>query len=84
MPSEGSVTVTTPASTARLSIVKLALDLSEAESEALLARAKTLGVAPEDLARAALAEALSSPSDEFRARAEELLRRNAELYRRLA
>lgn len=64
--------------------MKLAIDLSEAQSEALLARAKTLGVAPEELARAAVADVLSSPSDEFRARAEELLIRNAELYRRLA
>lgn len=64
--------------------MKLAIDLSEAQSEALLARAKTLGVAPEELARAAVADVLSSPSDEFRARAEELLIRNGELYRRLA
>lgn len=64
--------------------VKLAIDLSEAQSEALLARAKTLGVAPEELARAAVADVLSAPSEEFRARAEELLIRNAELYRRLA
>jgi hypothetical protein len=69
---------------ATLAFVKLAIDLSEAQSEALVARAKSLGVAPEDLARAAVADALSSPSDEFRARAEELLLRNAELYRRLA
>lgn len=49
-----------------------------------MARAKTLGVAPEDLARAAVADVLASPSDDFRARAEELLLKNAELYRRLA
>ena len=49
-----------------------------------MARAKTLGVAPEDLARAAVADVLASPSDELRARAEELLLKNAELYRRLA
>lgn len=64
--------------------MKLAFDLSDAQSEALMARAKTLGVAPEDLARAAVADVLASPSDDFRARAEELLLKNAELYRRLA
>ncbi len=64
--------------------MKLAFDLSDAQSEALMARAKTLGVAPEDLARAAVADVLASPSDELRARAEELLLKNAELYRRLA
>lgn len=68
----------------RLESVKLAIDLSEAQSEALLARAKTLGVSPEELALAAVAEALASPSDEFRSRAEQLLLKNAELYRRLA
>lgn len=76
--------MTRPTSPARLITVKLAFDLSEAQSEALLARAKTLGVAPEELARAAVAEVLSAPSEDFRARAEELLLRNAELYRRLA
>ena len=34
-------------------------------------RAKTLGIAPEDLARAAVADVLSSPSEDFQARAEE-------------
>ena len=64
--------------------MKLSFDLSDAQSEALISRAKTLGVAPEDLARAAVVYVLSSPSDDFRARAEELLLKNAELYRRLA
>ncbi len=67
-----------------LSLVKLALDLSEAQAQALLARAKTLGVAPEDLARAAIADALSAPSEPLRAAAERLLADNAELYKRLA
>jgi len=64
--------------------MKLAIDLTDAQSAALIARAKTLGVAPEDLARAAVADVLSSPAEDFRMRAEELLLRNAELYRRLA
>ena len=41
--------------------MKLAIDLSEAQSEALLARAKTLGVSPEELALAAVAEAFGKP-----------------------
>ncbi len=65
-------------------IMKLALDLSDAQTDALLARAKSLGIAPEELARAAVADAIAGPSDDFQARAEELLLRNAELYRRLA
>jgi hypothetical protein len=76
--------VTSPRPFATLTCMKLAFDLSDAQSEALISRAKTLGVAPEDLARAAVADVLSSPSDDFRARAEQLLLKNAELYRRLA
>jgi hypothetical protein len=64
--------------------MKLAFDLSDALSEALISRAKTLGVAPEELARAAVADVLSSPAEDFRAHAEQLLLKNAELYRRLA
>jgi hypothetical protein len=64
--------------------MKLALDLSDAQTDALLARAKALGIAPEELARAAVADAIAGPTDDFRPRAEELLPRNAELYRRLA
>ena len=65
-------------------IMKLALDLSDAQTDALLARAKSLVIAPEELARASVADAIAGPSDDFQARAEELLLRNAELYRRLA
>ena len=46
--------------------------------------AKRLGLAPEDLARAALADLLSTPDAEFRAAAARILQKNQELYRRLA
>jgi hypothetical protein len=39
---------------------------------------------PEELARAAVADLLTTPDDEFRAAAEVVLVKNAELYRRLA
>jgi hypothetical protein len=64
--------------------VKLAIDLSPGQADLLRERAKTLGVAPEELVRAAVADVLSAPTDDFKALAEDMLKRNAELYRRLA
>ena len=64
--------------------MKLVIDLSSAQAERLRSEAERLGLAPEDLARAAVADLLAIPSDEFRAAAERVLRKNEELYRRLA
>lgn len=64
--------------------MKLAIDLSEAQEDRLRERAKTLGVAPEELARAAVADLLANPDDQFATAAEYVLKKNAELYRRLA
>jgi hypothetical protein len=65
--------------------MKFAIDLTEAQSTALIARAKTLGVAPEELARVVVADVLEAePSEDFQRRVEALLTKNAELYRRLA
>ena len=46
--------------------------------------AKQAGVSPEELARASLEEWLAQPRPDFRQAAEHVLRKNAELYRRLA
>jgi hypothetical protein len=64
--------------------MKIAIDLSPAQEDRLREHAKSLGVQPEDLARAAVADLLAHPDDDFRAAAERLLQKNAELYRRLA
>ena len=64
--------------------MKIAIDLSPAQADRLSERAKSLGVSPEDLARAAVTDLLTNPDDAFRAAAELVLTRNAELYRRLA
>ncbi|WP_437967470.1 hypothetical protein WMF04_49340 [Sorangium sp. So ce260] len=64
--------------------MKLAIDLSPAQADRLHERAKSLGLQPEELARAAVADLLTTPEDEFRAAAEVVLQKNAELYRRLA
>jgi hypothetical protein len=42
------------------------------------------GLSPEDLARAVVADVLATPAEDFQAAAERVLRKNQELYRRLA
>jgi hypothetical protein len=64
--------------------MKLAVELSEAESKRLRETADRLGVDPAELARAAISDLLSTPDDEFRAAADHVLRKNEGLYRRLA
>ena len=63
--------------------MKLAFELPQAQAEKLRDEAKRLGLAPEDLARAALADVLGTPDAEFRAAAR-ILQKNQELYKRLA
>ena len=64
--------------------MKLSIELSEAECTKLRDEATRLGVGPEDLARAALADLLRNEDEDFRKAAEHVLRKNEELYRRLA
>ena len=64
--------------------MKLTIDLSPAQAERLRQEADRLGIAAEDLARAALADLLATPDDEFNAAAQRVLKKNEELYRRLA
>lgn len=64
--------------------MKLTIELSPAQTDRLRQEAERLGLAPEDLARAAIADLLATRDDEFKAAAERVLRKNEELYRRLA
>jgi hypothetical protein len=64
--------------------MKIAIDLSPTQADQLRERAKSLGVHPEELARAAVADFLSTPDEGFRTIAEEILQENHELYKRLA
>jgi hypothetical protein len=64
--------------------MKVAIELSEPQAELLRVEARRLGVEPEELARAAVADLLSARGEDFRAAADYVLRRNEELYRRLA
>jgi hypothetical protein len=69
----------------KLDTMKLAIDLTDTQAERLRSEAARLGVEPAELARAALADLLSEEGDqEFRRAAEAVLRKNQELYRRLA
>ena len=63
--------------------MKLAIELSAAEAERLQREASRLGLRPEELAHAAVADLLSRAGEDFRAAAERVLRKNDDLYRRL-
>jgi hypothetical protein len=58
--------------------MKLTIDLSPAQAERLRHEAARLGLAPEDLARAAITDLLATPGDDFKAAAERVLRKNEE------
>ena len=64
--------------------MNVAFDLPPAQAEKLQREAERLGVSPSDLARAALSDLLADRDEDFRAATERALRKNAELYRRLA
>jgi hypothetical protein len=64
--------------------MKVSIDLSPDQADRLRLEAERLGLSPEDLARAAVVELLARPSDDFAAAAERVLKKNEELYRRLA
>ena len=59
------------------------LELSSSVIEQLTERAKTLGIRPEELARAAVADLVARPAEEFEEAAEYVLKKNTELYKRL-
>jgi hypothetical protein len=64
--------------------MKLSIDLSPAQADRLRLEAERLGLTPEDLARAAIADLLATTDEDFTAAAERVLKKNVELYRRLA
>jgi predicted transcriptional regulator len=64
--------------------MKVTIDLSAALGERLRREAERLGLTPEDLARAAVADLLATRDDDFETAAKRVLQKNQELYRRLA
>ncbi|MBI2222533.1 MAG: DNA-binding protein [Acidobacteria bacterium] len=64
--------------------MKLAFEIPAGQADRLRAEAERLGLAPEDLVRAALTDLLATPDTEFQAVANRVLAKNRELYKRLA
>lgn len=62
----------------------IVFDLPQAQADKLRQEAARMGIAPSELARAAVNDLLSAPADDFQRAAERVLQKNAELYRRLA
>jgi hypothetical protein len=64
--------------------MKVAFELPDAQAEKLRVEAERLGLTPAELARAAVADLLATPDDDFKAVAARVVAKNHELYRRLA
>ena len=64
--------------------MKIEIEVSPATRRSLASKAEELGVSLEDLAKAALVDIATRPGREFQAAARYVLRKNRELYRRLA
>jgi hypothetical protein len=62
----------------------LPVELTDAQLELLRLRAKALGISPEQLAAAAVADLVAKPAGDFEQAAARVLSKNSELYRRLA
>jgi pyrroloquinoline quinone (PQQ) biosynthesis protein C len=62
----------------------LPVELTESQLESLRQRAKALGISPEQLAAAAVADLVAKPAEDFERAATHVLSKNSELYRRLA
>ncbi len=64
--------------------MKLAIELSPEQQKQLAATAHRLNIPVEALAAAAVRDLVAFPAAEFEAAAEELLKKNRELYERLS
>ena len=62
----------------------ISITLSDDRLEKLREIAKRFNVAPEDLARVSIEELLTRPDESFQQAADYILKKNTELYRRLA
>lgn len=64
--------------------MRLPIELPEAAAEKLREEADRLGVRPEELATAAVIDLLHREADDFHTAADYVLRKNRDLYQRLA
>ena len=62
----------------------ITIDLTDDRLLKLREIANRFGIAPEDLVRVSIEELLSRPDEAFEQAADYVLKKNAELYRRLA
>lgn len=62
----------------------ITIDLAEERLLKLREIAARLGVSPEELVRMSVEELLARPEEDFQRASDYVLRKNAELYRRLA
>ena len=62
----------------------ITISLSDDRMKKLQEIAMRLNVAPEELARAGIEELLARPEEDFRQALDYVLKKNAEIYRRLA
>lgn len=63
--------------------MSISLQIDDEQSRRLLEVARKLNVDPSELAKAAINDLLSRPSDDFDRAAQYVLEKNRELYRRL-
>ena len=64
--------------------MKISIELSQEQARIFQSTAERLGLNPEELARAVLADMLGILQDDFQEAAEYVLNKNQELYRRLS
>lgn len=62
----------------------ITIALSEEHANRLQELASRLHIAPEELVRVSVEELLARPDDQFQQALDQVLKKNAELYRRLA
>jgi len=62
----------------------ISIELPQSQLDELRALAERLGIAPEELARAVVADQLAVAREDFDAVANRILEKNRELYRRLS
>lgn len=65
-------------------MASITIDLSDSQFQKLQDLAQAYGIAPETLLRASVDDWLNSQTGEFSDAADYVLKKNAELYRRLA
>ncbi len=65
-------------------MTSITIDIPDDQLQKLQSLAKAHGISPEELLRSSLEDWLSSPKPEFSDAASYVLKKNAELYKRLA